>query len=170
MAKEFKDWVDEFVENGADAKDVTNWPENAGGSSTVVPNPTLVGDEPNLTGLEVDGAKYKVPQGGGNKLFTVQIRGRINDSDNYPISLTTQVETNELTNFDDLQTYLEKKGYIFYFSSGEGVGFILQATGICSNYAIIGIYVEYGTVKVICSDGDKRSLSTNELGITYLGE
>ena len=31
MAKEFKDWVDEFVENGANPKDVTNWPENAGG-------------------------------------------------------------------------------------------------------------------------------------------
>lgn len=29
MTKEFKDWLDEFVKQGADAKDVTNWPENA---------------------------------------------------------------------------------------------------------------------------------------------
>lgn len=65
MAKELKDWIDEFVENGANPKDVTNWPEEAGGGSTVVANPTLVGDEPDLTGLQVDGAKYKVPQGGG---------------------------------------------------------------------------------------------------------
>ena len=33
MGKEFKDWVDEFVENGANPKDITNWPENAGGGS-----------------------------------------------------------------------------------------------------------------------------------------
>lgn len=31
MAKKFNQWLDEFVENGADPKDVTNWPENAGG-------------------------------------------------------------------------------------------------------------------------------------------
>ena len=35
------------------------------GGSKVVANPELVGDEPDLTGLEVDGNKYKVPQGGG---------------------------------------------------------------------------------------------------------
>lgn len=32
MAKELKDWIDEFVENGANPKDVTNWPEEAGGT------------------------------------------------------------------------------------------------------------------------------------------
>ena len=37
----------------------------SGGGSKVVANPELVGDEPDLTGLEVDGNKYKVPQGGG---------------------------------------------------------------------------------------------------------
>lgn len=31
MAKDLNKWLDEFVENGADANDVTNWPENAGG-------------------------------------------------------------------------------------------------------------------------------------------
>ena len=31
MAKNFNQWLDEFVDNGADANDVTNWPENAGG-------------------------------------------------------------------------------------------------------------------------------------------
>ena len=38
------------------------------GGSTVVANPTLVGDEPDLTGLEVEGTKYKVPEGGGSDL------------------------------------------------------------------------------------------------------
>lgn len=36
MTKEFKDWIDEFVENGANPKDVTNWPKNAGGEGGMV--------------------------------------------------------------------------------------------------------------------------------------
>lgn len=31
MAKTLNKWLDEFVENGADANNVTDWPENAGG-------------------------------------------------------------------------------------------------------------------------------------------
>ena len=31
MGKEFKDWINEFVENGANPKNVPDWPENAGG-------------------------------------------------------------------------------------------------------------------------------------------
>ena len=33
MSKKLNDWLDEFVENGADASDVTEWPSNAGGGS-----------------------------------------------------------------------------------------------------------------------------------------
>ena len=33
MAKELSKWLDEFIENGADATDVGNWPENAGGGA-----------------------------------------------------------------------------------------------------------------------------------------
>ncbi len=36
------------------------------GGTTVVANPTLEGNEENLTGLEVNGTKYKVPQGGSS--------------------------------------------------------------------------------------------------------
>ncbi len=36
MVKNFEQWLDEFVDNGADAKDVTNWPENAGGGSSKI--------------------------------------------------------------------------------------------------------------------------------------
>ena len=32
MAKEFKDWIDEFVENGANPKNVPNWPDEASGA------------------------------------------------------------------------------------------------------------------------------------------
>lgn len=33
MVKEFKDWIDEFVEQGADPEKVTKWPENFSGGS-----------------------------------------------------------------------------------------------------------------------------------------
>lgn len=36
MAKDLNKWLDEFVENGADASDVVNWPENAGGGGSEV--------------------------------------------------------------------------------------------------------------------------------------
>lgn len=39
-----------------------------GSGTTVVANPELVGTEPNLTGLEVSGTKYKVPEGGSANL------------------------------------------------------------------------------------------------------
>ena len=34
MSKKLNQWLDEFIENGADASDVTNWPENAGGGDS----------------------------------------------------------------------------------------------------------------------------------------
>lgn len=36
MVKNLEQWLDEFVDNGADAKDVTNWPENAGGGASKI--------------------------------------------------------------------------------------------------------------------------------------
>ena len=38
---------------------------SGGSGTTVVANPTLEGTEADLTGLQVDGVKYAVPQGGG---------------------------------------------------------------------------------------------------------
>lgn len=59
MAKEFKKWIDEFVENGANPKNVVNWPEEAGGTielqdKTIIPSITtqrVVCDD-NFDGLE----------------------------------------------------------------------------------------------------------------------
>lgn len=39
----------------------------------VVANPTLAGDEANLTGLQVGDTKYAVPQGGGSQLYAHSI-------------------------------------------------------------------------------------------------
>lgn len=36
MAKNLEQWLDEFVDNGADTKDITNWPENAGGGASKI--------------------------------------------------------------------------------------------------------------------------------------
>lgn len=36
MVKNLEQWLDEFVDNGADAKDVTNWPENSGGGTSKI--------------------------------------------------------------------------------------------------------------------------------------
>lgn len=35
MGKKFNEWLDEFVEQGADATDITNWPQEAGGGGLV---------------------------------------------------------------------------------------------------------------------------------------
>lgn len=41
--------------------------DEIGGGANVVANPTLVGTEPALTGLQVGGTKYAVPQGSGGQ-------------------------------------------------------------------------------------------------------
>lgn len=137
MAKLLNKWLDEFVDNGANPSDVTDWPENAGGGgssieegtgikitgkntktisideevvakkedigngtititqggttkgtfdlnqganqtidldagggTSVIANPTLVGDEPNLTSIGINGAKFKIPNGSSSGDFT----------------------------------------------------------------------------------------------------
>ena len=54
MAKEFKDWVDEFVEHGANPKNVVEWPEEAGGGSDsiVVTELPQVGEEHTIYELQ----------------------------------------------------------------------------------------------------------------------
>ncbi|MBS7256861.1 MAG: hypothetical protein KIG63_00250 [Methanobrevibacter sp.] len=60
MAKEFKDWVDEFVEHGANPKNVVKWPEEAGGGSgtKVVSELPEVGEEHIIYELQ---EKKKIP-------------------------------------------------------------------------------------------------------------
>ena len=52
MAKKLNDWLDEFVENGANPKDVTDWPEEAGQGIIEVNE---------LPELGKEGAVYKLP-------------------------------------------------------------------------------------------------------------
>ena len=48
-----------------------------GGGTTVVANPTLVGTEDNLTGLQVGNTKYKVPSGGSGPASWGNITGTL---------------------------------------------------------------------------------------------
>ena len=58
MAKELKDWIDEFVENGANPKNVVKWPEEAGGTRVVTELPQ-VGEEHTIYELrETSKASY----------------------------------------------------------------------------------------------------------------
>ena len=54
-------------------KDFSMGVGEGGGGTTVVANPELEGTEPDLTGLEVEGTKYKVPQGGGGSVSIVEL-------------------------------------------------------------------------------------------------
>ncbi len=52
MAKTLQKWLDEFVNNGADANDVTNWPENTGGGVVRVEELPETGEEHIIYELE----------------------------------------------------------------------------------------------------------------------
>lgn len=62
IVKDFsKEEIVQIIQNAID-KGIINLGD-IGGGSEVVANPTLEGTEPNLEGLEVDGEKYKIPEG-----------------------------------------------------------------------------------------------------------
>lgn len=73
--------------------------EGGTGGTTVVANPTLAGTEDPLTGLEVDGTKYKVEGGSANQeLYRVGIKFTNNTTnDSYIIVCDT---TENVENFD----------------------------------------------------------------------
>ena len=97
MGKEFKDWINEFVENGANPKNVPDWPENAGGGQggtgsnylmTIMDYYQVVGKHVDVDSLIALLEKYQVdldaelnPQG---QSF---IRIRLNEDSNYKSSI-----------------------------------------------------------------------------------
>jgi hypothetical protein len=59
--------VDDTIQNSTEFW-INKIAEQGGGGTEVVANPTLAGTEDPLTGLEVDGTKYKVRDGSTNGL------------------------------------------------------------------------------------------------------
>ena len=66
MAKQLTEWLNEFVEKGADPSDITDWPENAGGGSG---EPAEVEELPTPAAAEM-GKVYKTEDG---KLWTCKV-------------------------------------------------------------------------------------------------
>ncbi len=79
-----------------------------GEKSTIIPNPTLVGDEPDLEGAEIDGVKYKV--GGGGKEYIHKISLSSVTFGNYSLVIKNQNNTPFTVNV--LTAWLLSNGYV----------------------------------------------------------
>lgn len=77
--------VENELEKKADKTEVSRLENEIADKSKVVANPTLVGDEPDLEGAEIDGIKYKV--GGGGKLYQHCLFMRANVDPIYSVKL-----------------------------------------------------------------------------------
>ena len=108
---------------------------------------------------------------GGGSLYTIQVKGRTDGSYPKNCSFTVQVDSKDIHTCQDLLNYLTEKGYYFRWSSGDGEGFILLATGQVDSYVVTGIFTysgEYVSMQNTSPDG--ASLDPETVVITYLGE
>lgn len=122
-------------------------------NTDVVVNPTLVGDEPEMTGIQVGGQKYKAPQGGGGGKQLYQhtitlITGTQAIKKSYA-SLTIINSSASQFTINEVVTYFKDNG--FSMDTTEFPDAYYPATGVINfnnSYAIYGIYVyisvEYG--------------------------
>ena len=114
-------------------------------NTDVVVNPTLVGDEPDLTGLEVDGAKYKVPQGGGGTQLYQHTITLITGSQTIKKSYASLTIINSSASqftISGVFNYFKDKG--FKETTQEHPDAYYPATGVLNinnSYAIYGIFV-----------------------------
>ncbi len=88
--------------------------ENGEGGTTVVANPTLEGTEPDLTGLEVEGTKYKVPSGGGGTqhLYQHNITIKGEEEGDYNFSIVILSSSNQPITYGDVLNYLLDNNFI----------------------------------------------------------
>lgn len=111
-----------------------------GGGSEVIANPELEGDEDALTGLEVDGVKYKVPEG-GNDNFTNPPMGNndtntlnrnivVNDSANTPWNFFNAL----LNALPENAAKILKEGFYESADSGQPYTIELDLSGLFSKY------------------------------------
>lgn len=124
MSKQLNQWLDEFIENGADATDVTNWPENAGGEKTpelqiINCNYSYIVNsyEPLIEALEANGFDVD--------LTTNEFNERYNDVF-FPLAASAESYDNRTIRFHSgysSDNYIAIEGYIrtdeVYDESGE---------------------------------------------------
>ena len=89
MAKELKDWIDEFVEQGANPKNVTNWPEEATGRGG-----SVIVDALPAQGKE--GTTYLLKKKNESKVFKAQcyvpLYKKSGASNNSPVMIDADIE------------------------------------------------------------------------------
>lgn len=89
--------------------------QNASGGTTVEANPTLSGTEADLTGLSVNGTKYKVPSGGsggGTQLYLHQITITTGDPELYVFISKSQTI---ITSYADFETFILSGDWQFIY-------------------------------------------------------
>lgn len=134
-----------------------SWQNASGGGTEVVANPSLSGTESELTGLEVAGTKYKVPQGGGGgsggvgNLYLHNVFVTSHSNENIYFRFTIYSSRQDAVTIAYLRDYLTQNaipglcvyGYI-YLPTTDNAQRCLQiaaiATGADDNEAIV---VEY---------------------------
>ena len=98
---------------------------------------------------------------GGGSLYTIQVKGKTDGRDPDNCSFTVQVDSKDIHTCQDLLNYLTEKGYYFNWTSGDGEGFILLATGQLGSSVITGIYTysgEYVSMQNTSPDGASLDL------------
>jgi len=109
--------------------------EKLSGDTKVIANPTLDGTEPNLTGLEVNGAKYSIPSGSSNPLYkhSVEIKGYESTNAYGYAKIEIINHSSEPFTIDSLKTLVTEKGTLFTTNQYE------YHTGV-TGWAVNGVY------------------------------
>ena len=136
------------------------------GGSTVVANPELSGDEASLTGLEVDGTKYKVESGSSaGSLLPLVIYAKGGNA--YMMSISTLVDVDNIETYGDLANYLQSKGYVI--NSTTNLPMPLIASGQDSEYgACTGLVYDDSKIYTIDNGSLVEVTDDEDFSITYL--
>lgn len=109
-----------------------------GEKSKVVPNPTLVGDEPDLEGAEIDGVKYKVS--GGGKTYTHNIR--FTRTNSFTSNFMIEIVDNDSTPFT-VEKLRSINGYILASGYNNESGY----AGV-----IYGLYIDSSSAQIFVNN------------------
>lgn len=136
------------------------------GGSTVVANPELAGDEDTLTGIEVDGTKYKVESGssaGGSVPAVIYARG----GNAYMMSISISVDVDTLETYEDVANYLQSKGYVI--NQDTHLPTLLIASGQDSEYgACTGLVYDDSKIYTIDNGSLTEIVDDEDFSISYL--
>lgn len=129
--------------------------------STVVANPTLDGTESDLTGLEVNGVKYAVPQGsGGGSLYLHMVQFTISGSNKYNF-VFIELYSNSSTPYvyNDLVSMGINNIPCCSNMAGNNSGYIaLRFGALSSELFLAGVYISNGALN---QDFERVNVATN---------